>query len=581
MKLKHLTIFPLILATFFSACLSPAYAKTTEEIQLELERKNAELSKLQEKLGNIQKDLNYYASQRNSTNSAYAQIDAEMKEIEAQIEYNNLKLEELEQNKYIKELEKEEREKRQDGFVRDSYLSWKMTRFTDVIFSSEKDFVKTATYQTAITLDEKDWIKGLSGELVQIENDLASNTEEKKNLEIKTKDLESRKVELAQQLEKLNSTIASTSGAVAGIRGQIGTVQSAIGQLSEEQKAIKALEDIQTGGSTNGGTLPIESGEIYFTGRGRDLYQGHGVGMSQFGAYGAAQKGWTAQQIVTFYYSQTKIEQRSAVVSVSGYGNMDMETYVAGLGEVPDKACGTQEQVNSNPAKYAVDNPSTIWDCWPAEAIKAQVIAARSYAMSYGGTICTTASCQVYKGGTNKQWAADETSKQVIVSTGATHNGQVIRALYSSDNNQGYGTADNDTVFSSFNGVGTPYSYLRHVNDTGTAASYSYTNWTWRTNSYTYAEINQMLDYSAANYNTGGAKIFLQSTRNSVGSVTGMTFVRDGSNRVKQVKFIGTNGSAVMSGWLFKAIWNNWVANVKPSGQTDYIYSLTWFMQQG
>src|SRR5947209_7771494 len=38
---------------------------------------------------------------------------------------------------------------------------------------------------------------------------------------------------------------------------------------------------------------------------------GHGHGMSQFGAYGAAEKGLTYQQIVAFYYPHTTLVTRS------------------------------------------------------------------------------------------------------------------------------------------------------------------------------------------------------------------------------------------------------------------------------
>src|SRR5437867_12076107 len=36
---------------------------------------------------------------------------------------------------------------------------------------------------------------------------------------------------------------------------------------------------------------------------------GHGIGMSQWGAYGLALKGWTHQQILTHYYTGTTVAQ--------------------------------------------------------------------------------------------------------------------------------------------------------------------------------------------------------------------------------------------------------------------------------
>src|SRR5689334_20623180 len=49
---------------------------------------------------------------------------------------------------------------------------------------------------------------------------------------------------------------------------------------------------------------PAGSGALFvFTGHG----WGHGVGMSQYGAYGYAQHGWTAQQILDHYYPGTTV----------------------------------------------------------------------------------------------------------------------------------------------------------------------------------------------------------------------------------------------------------------------------------
>ena len=41
---------------------------------------------------------------------------------------------------------------------------------------------------------------------------------------------------------------------------------------------------------------------------------GHGVGMSQWGANGMAQNGQTAEQIVTYYYTGTKVEQAAGLL---------------------------------------------------------------------------------------------------------------------------------------------------------------------------------------------------------------------------------------------------------------------------
>ena len=60
-------------------------------------------------------------------------------------------------------------------------------------------------------------------------------------------------------------------------------------------------------------------------------------------------------------------------ICVEGYGNMDFQKYLYGIAEMPDT--------------------------WPKEALKAQAVAARSYAYRFvkaGKCICTTQSCQVF-----------------------------------------------------------------------------------------------------------------------------------------------------------------------------------------
>lgn len=579
MKSKFV-IFSLIFV-LLAGIYSPiaVYAKTSDEINQEIIAKQKELEELAAKLKKAQDTLKASEANKNSTLSEIERVKAELTDVETQLEINELERQNLEQTISLKSLQKEEMQKVQDQEITQSYIIWKTNSTTTQIIGSD-DFLKTAVYQEYIAEESRRQILGISAELNDLEQTSETYAVQIGELEKDKTALAEKKKSLEQKIASLNNTIASSSSNAGSIRGQMGQVQQRIEQLTEEQKAILAEENKLVGGGPVDDVVII-SGELFFEGTGRDLYQGHGVGLSQFGAYGAAQKGWTAEQILNFYYTQTRVEERSGTISVQGYGVMDLNDYVAGLGEVPDKACGNQEQVTQNPQKYVIDNPNTVWDCWPEEAIKAQVIAARSYAASYSGTICTTASCQVYEGGNAKRWAADETLNKVIISSGSTHTNQIIRALYSSDNSQGYGTANNDTVWSNFEGVGTPYSYLRHVNDNHIAAKFSYTNWKWKTNSYSLSDLNGFLTWAANNYTTGGSNNFLKGVKNGVGELQSITFVRDGSNRVKQVRLTGSNGTKVMSGWLYKAVWNSWVANVKPKGTTDYIYSLTWFLKTG
>lgn len=576
-KLSFKNLFVLtFVVCLFSVLFNPVevYARTAEEIAAEKESKQKELDTLNAELKKAQQSLNLNLSQKTASLSEIERIKSELAQIEEELNINTLKKQQLEQEIGIKALEKEQKEQEQDVQIAGSYISWKTQDESYLILGGE-DILKNAIYYSYVTETSKDSILGLTSELDQLKK---SNEEYQKQIDLlaqEDKTLEEKKVALEKQISQINSNIAKSKTNLDGLRSKVVGVQQNIDMLSQEQQQILENENkILLQDNAQCVRNDLVSGESYFITRGRDLYQGHGIGLSQFGAYGAGAAGWNATKILTFYYTGTAVQTLGAkTVNVSGYGTMDINTYVAGLGEIPSKACGTAEQASQNPSKYVADNPATIWDCWPEEAIKAQVTAARSYAATSSQPICTSASCQVYVGGTAKQWAADETANQYV-----TYQGNIIRAYYSSDNSQGYGTADIGEVWNNYDGsYSGNYPYLQHVNDMGVAANGGYRDWTCRTNSYTIAELNSLFEYAKNDYSS--AKTFLTDLKNTVGTVTSLSFEKGPSQRVKVVRVNGTGGTKTMSGTLFKAVWNDWIYNRKPSGQLDYLYSLTWTYQ--
>ncbi|MEO6729103.1 MAG: hypothetical protein ABIM99_04225, partial [Candidatus Dojkabacteria bacterium] len=141
------------------------------------------------------------------------------------------------------------------------------------------------------------------------------------------------------------------------------------------------------------------------------------------------------------------------------------------------------------------------------------------------------------------------------------------------------GTANNDTIFQNLYGDGTPYPYLRAVNDASVAANTYYTYWQARTNQVNYDGIKNMLLYNAGtNYYDSSTKSYLNSIISDIGgSITSISFERDPSQRVKKVWFTGPNGqSRPLGGWWFKNLWNSWASDM---GTYDYIYSQTIYIE--
>jgi SpoIID/LytB domain protein len=113
------------------------------------------------------------------------------------------------------------------------------------------------------------------------------------------------------------------------------------------------------------GAAPAGASTLVIEGAG----DGHGVGMSQDGALGYAQHGWSAAQILAHYYTGTTLGQAPAsfVVKVlvgSKVERVPLERYVRGV--------------------VSAEMPSS----WPLAALEAQAIASRSYALTTdaGGT---------------------------------------------------------------------------------------------------------------------------------------------------------------------------------------------------
>lgn len=173
--------------------------------------------------------------------------------------------------------------------------------------------------------------------------------------------------------------------------------------------------------------------------------------------------------------SVVDVEQGAVLVSADNRVTIQGVPY-RGKAEVAVNSAGTLAGINEVPIEeylYGVvprELPPTVWP--ELEALKAQAVAARTYAMrglgkraGDGYDLLATTADQVY-GGLNAEHplstqAVDETEALV-----ARYGGALIEALYSSTSG-GY-TADNEEVFNS-----APVPYLRGVRDAHRGAAFA------------------------------------------------------------------------------------------------------------
>lgn len=176
----------------------------------------------------------------------------------------------------------------------------------------------------------------------------------------------------------------------------------------------------------------------------------HRLGLSQYGAYGRAKAGQTADQILMAYYNAQLVQNFPVPeqIYVSGHGWMPFEDqYLKGIAEMP--------------ASWAQSGGF--------EALKAQAIIARSYAIAFtnGGVnhICADQNCQVYYAPkvtdpSASEWhrAVAETRGQVLVNSA----GNAISAFYVMTAG-GYTRLPED--FDVFGKKGTNREYLKRIVD--------------------------------------------------------------------------------------------------------------------
>jgi len=292
--------------------------------------------------------------------------------------------------------------------------------------ASASELTQVLAYQKAATDQDKVIITNIAITVQGLE-------ENKKILENEQIRLTAIKVTLDEQSAKLDKIITGAKAYQANLSGQIA-------QLSAKQQDLLAqklgslnipLTAYTTQGGcssdlTNGKNPGFSGGFGFFT-----YGVPNRVGLNQYGAKArAATQGYEA--ILNAYYNfswGTSGNPNIHVVGTNNYGqnidmNLSLEEYLQHIYEMPAS--------------------------WPAEALKAQVIAARSYVLAYTkngqNSICPSDHCQEFKNELNSQpWidAINATPGKIM-----TDGGNPITAWFSSTHG-GYVFSSGDIGWSS------------------------------------------------------------------------------------------------------------------------------------
>lgn len=250
-----------------------------------------------------------------------------------------------------------------------------------------------------------------------------------RNLEEKKKQLEEENIKLAAIKVEVDRQSKILAGEISQTRQKIAELSAKQQQLINQRLA--SLNIPRSAGTSLRGCTDDRSVDPGFSPRLAFFTFGapHRNGLNQYGAKGRADAGQNADQILQEYYPNMSLKKdydQGVQVNVDGYGLFNIEDYTKRIYEVPAD--------------------------WPMETLKAQAVAARTYAlnsMQRNGHICTTEACQVFKpeekGG---RWneAVDATKGWVLMDGGnpgftqyaSTHGGYILN-LSKFDGNGNHG----------------------------------------------------------------------------------------------------------------------------------------------
>ena len=277
-------------------------------------------------------------------------------------------------------------------------------------------------------------------DLQALNNDKASLEKDKTNLDAVQKQVASQTTFLAGEVAKVDNYLASIS---AKQQAFIQAKQDSLG-LSRSAYNLKGGCSSDINPFKDPGFSPAFAFFSYGV--------PNRVGLNQFGAKGRAEAGQNAETILKAYYSADY---------TTGY-NQGINIHVTGTNEF-----GQSFDTNWNIEDYLKHLYEMPTD-FPMESLKAQAIAARSFALAYtnngGGSICPSQQCQVVKTEINNgtwQEAVDATKGIVM-----TNGGQPIKAWFSSTHG-GYEFTSADIGWS-----GTPWT-KRLQDSSGSIGSFS------------------------------------------------------------------------------------------------------------
>lgn len=387
-----------------------------------------ELADIEKELGDLQNAYELSVAATTPLESEVESLDQKLRNIQLAIGRAEGQLAELEQSIFDREVDLEFQITLMGQRVRSWYVSSQRYSPLSIFLSSSSslgDLTRDLSYRQAAADQDKRIILQVAEQLRQLGED--------------KKQVEEDKVRLAAVKTEADRQATFLRGEIAKAKDYQTILSKQIAELSARQQAI--LTERTGTFQTSVGDVPLAddpaSRPDYNPGfspafAAFSFGAPHFKGMSQYGAYGRAKSGQSAEDILRAYYGGgieiKKDYSKDIVITVEGYGAFNIEEYVKRIYEMPGS-----------------------WTDNDSAALKAQAVAARSYALARtnngAGSICATEACQVFK--PNPKGGAWDAAVNATAGWVLMANGQPFSAWYAS-------TSGGYQESYSFNGYSTP-----------------------------------------------------------------------------------------------------------------------------
>lgn len=405
-------VLPIYAVSLFSF---PAYSDEISDIEKAIQEKNSLIEEKKSVLSTIESRIADISSSNYSVTQKINLINEEIAKLQGSIDSTSseiaIKTKEIEDTQNDLEKKKELLDSVSgDLYVQSRYsVSNFFLSLSDWNGMIEKLFVKKNTISIL-----KDEIERVSGEFSSLAEAKANLDVQKVALDTQKSDLDSSYSLLAAEKSRLQKELNSQYTQKKSLSADITDLNAKVSQLQSALIAARSAGLVSTGGYTGSeeGTAISAAPSGYFGIFSIGAYT-HRNGMSQWGAKARAEAGQTYTQILSAYYPGKSIasntvtinsvnESITSTILVDDYGSLSLEDYyLMGIKEVPED--------------------------WPMEVLKAQAIAARTFAVNYTNNgrnnICTSQSCQVFntplKTGKWKQ-AVEETRGMILTNSDGT-----------------------------------------------------------------------------------------------------------------------------------------------------------------